>query len=77
MPSQAASALPWPGHLPIMSAVLEQLHQLHAYADVTLVCDDGHLLLHSPVLPNKDHKQVSERETKARFKKKEVSAIFH
>ena len=55
MPSQAASALPWPGHLPIMSAVLEQLHQLHEYADVTLVCDDGHLLLHSPVLPNKDH----------------------
>ena len=50
MPSSVNCFLGWSGHLSTMSAMLEQLHQHHEHADVTLVCDDGHLLAHSLVL---------------------------
>ena len=47
MARPATCSLGWSGHLSTMSAMLEQLYQRHELADVTLVCDDGHLLAHS------------------------------
>ena len=50
MARPATCSLGWSGHLSTMSDMLEQLYQHHEHADVTLVCDDGHLLAHSIVL---------------------------
>ena len=53
MPQPASCSLVWPGHRTAMVDMLEQLYQHHEHADVTLVCDDGHLLAHSLVLASR------------------------